>query len=88
MMFLAGMCFGAVLGFLACALMSANKAPACIDCAGLIERDQTIAAQEADISALCEDKRVLQQSCASLRDAYKRAVSQTQSIAFLAQKEA
>ena len=87
-MFIGGACFGSVLGFLAFALVSANKTPECLNCMGLLERDQMLAGREADIRALCEDIKGLKRANAALRGAYKRAIGETQRIAFLTQKEA
>jgi hypothetical protein len=87
-MFIAGASFGCVMGFLAFALVSSSKTPDCVNCTGLIEREHMLSVREADIRALGEDIKSLKKANAALRGAYKRAVGETQRIAFLSQKEA
>lgn len=87
-MFVSGAAFGLVIGYLVCSWMSANTEPACINCTGLIERDQALDAANKDVKALCEEIKTLRKSNASLRGFNKRAVDESHRLAFFHQKEA
>jgi hypothetical protein len=84
------MSMGACIGVIALGLVikQGRKETDCFNCAALIEANQLIDAKEKDVKALLERIGTLERANAALRGAYRRAVDEVQTIAFLKSKEA
>lgn len=87
-MFIAGASFGCVAGFLAFALCAAGRGEDCLNCAGLIQREE-------DIRSLTKSRDILRNRCDqleikvhALKSSNGKLAQEVQRTVFLTQREA